>query len=248
MRMIPKIWRDGVFEHQGQHISVPPREIHPKPFQQPHPPLFLAVTRDDTLNLAGEGGLGGLVLGFGGPEDVARKNAVYRAACRRRTAQTQIGDFAIEHLAALCPTIVLADGARARRIGARGQRFFTESINHWYANGPKPASDDLDLPDLERAMGQDRAALEELLRQHNVPITVASTMMFNLNHAYGTVEDARAYVSKLIDAGADEILLLMQMGTVPHEAIMETIRNYGRHIIPYFKARHSTNATLRPTG
>jgi hypothetical protein len=197
--------------------------------------LYLAVTRDDTLNLAGEGGLGGLVMGFGGPENVAKKNAVYRAACKRRTPATMVGEFPTEHLAALCPTIVLGNGKVARRIGTRGQRFFTESINHWYAGGPKPVADDLDLPDLEKAMSEDRAALEKLLASYNMPVTLASTMLFNLDHAYGTVDDAKAYVGKLIDAGADEILLLMQMGTVPHEAIIETIRNYGQHIIPYFR-------------
>ena len=238
MYMIPKIWRDGPFEHRGKYITVPPREIHPKPYQKPHPPLYLAVTRDDTLNLAGEGGLGGLVMGFGGPENVAKKNAVYRAACKRRTPATMVGEFPTEHLAALCPTIVLGNGKAARRIGTRGQRFFTESINHWYAGGPKPVADDLDLPDLEKAMSEDRVALEKLLAAYNMPVTLASTILFNLDHAYGTVDDAKAYVGKLIDAGADEILLLMQMGTVPHEAIIETIRNYGQHIIPYFKARH----------
>lgn len=248
MYLIPKLWRDGTVEHRGKYLTIPPREIHPKPYQKPHPPLYLAVTRDDTLNMAGEGGLGGLVMGFGGPEDVAKKNAVYRAACRRRTAATLVGEFATEHLAALCPTIVLDDGKTARRIGARGQRFFTESINHWYAGGPKPVAEDLDLPEIEKAIGEDRATLERLLAAHNVPVSLANTMMFNLNHAYGTVADAKAYVSKLIDAGADEILLLMQMGTVPHTAIMETIRNYGQEIIPYFKARHRTHATLRRAG
>jgi len=42
-------------------------------------------------------------------------------------------------------------------------------------------------------------------------------------------------VQRLIDAGADEILFLMQMGTVPHEAIMQTIRNIGEHVIPHFR-------------
>jgi hypothetical protein len=27
------------------------------------------------------------------------------------------------------------------------------------------------------------------------------------------------------------------MGTVPHEASMETIRNIGKHLIPHFKAK-----------
>ena len=53
--------------------------------------------------------------------------------------------------------------------------------------------------------------------------------------AYGTVDDCIGYVNRLIEAGADEILFLNQMGTVPQWAMMETIRNIGKHVIPKFR-------------
>jgi len=59
--------------------------------------------------------------------------------------------------------------------------------------------------------------------------------MLNPNHAYGTVQDCIAYVQKLIDAGADEILFICQMGTVPQWAQLETLRNIGTHVIPHFR-------------
>ncbi|PMY10700.1 LLM class flavin-dependent oxidoreductase, partial [Pseudomonas sp. GW460-13] len=55
------------------------------------------------------------------------------------------------------------------------------------------------------------------------------------NHAYGTVEDCIGYVQRLIDSGADEILFICQMGTVPQWAQLETIRNIGEHVIPHFR-------------
>ena len=62
-----------------------------------------------------------------------------------------------------------------------------------------------------------------------------SFALLNPNHAYGTVDDAIGYVTRLIDSGADEILFLNQMGTIPQDAMMETIRNIGTHVIPYFR-------------
>jgi hypothetical protein len=62
-----------------------------------------------------------------------------------------------------------------------------------------------------------------------------SFALLNPNHAYGTVEDAIGYVTRLVDSGADEILFLNQMGTIPQDAMMETIRNIGEHVIPYFR-------------
>ena len=46
-------------------------------------------------------------------------------------------------------------------------------------------------------------------------------MLLNPNHAYGTVQDCIGYVQRLIDAGADEILFICQMGTVPQWAQLE---------------------------
>ena len=44
-------------------------------------------------------------------------------------------------------------------------------------------------------------------------------------------------MERLIDAGADEILFLNQMGTVPQWAMLETIRQIGEHVIPHFHSQ-----------
>jgi len=37
LRMIPKIWEDGLFSAEGRYWKVPPREVRPKPYQKPQP-------------------------------------------------------------------------------------------------------------------------------------------------------------------------------------------------------------------
>jgi hypothetical protein len=79
---------------------------------------------------------------------------------------------------------------------------------------------------------------EELVAYlHEEKITVGSevTGLFNPNHAYGTVRDAIGYCERLAEAGADEIMFLIQMGTVPQWAALETIRKLGEHVIPRFR-------------
>ncbi len=58
-----------------------------------------------------------------------------------------------------------------------------------------------------------------------------------MEHAYGTASDAIAYVERLEAAGADEIMCLIQMGTVPQDACMETIRQWGTTVIPHFRSK-----------
>jgi hypothetical protein len=140
-------------------------------------------------------------------------------------------------VAALCPAIVLEDGQEARRIGIRGQRYFMESLAHWYSGAPMPdyekwADDNLVV---DKTTGgeviRSQFASEEIVLDFSDP-TMSLT---NPNHAYGTVEDAIGYVTRLQDAGIDEVLFLCQMGTIPQWAQLETIRNIGEHLIPHFR-------------
>jgi alkanesulfonate monooxygenase SsuD/methylene tetrahydromethanopterin reductase-like flavin-dependent oxidoreductase (luciferase family) len=232
MYLIPKIMTQDFIEHDGQFVKIPRRPIFPKPFQKPHPRMYMATTKPDSLKVAGARGIGALVLGFGGPDDVAQKNALYREAYRSRKPEDQVGFRPIEHLAALCPTVVLEDRIRARKVGLRGQRFFVESLAHWYNNGPPPCTDDLDAEAHEEALQKmtvARLSAETITTGHQY---VSSSVA---EDAYGTPEDCTRYVERLFAAGADEILFLVQMGTIPHAIVMETIRNIGEKVIPYFR-------------
>ncbi|MAG31330.1 MAG: LLM class flavin-dependent oxidoreductase [Deltaproteobacteria bacterium] len=238
MYLIPRMFVEDEIEHHGEYIDIPRRPIHPKPYQDPHPPMYLACTRTESLEVAGARGLGALVLGFGGPDEVAKKNTVYRESWAARKPEDQVGFNPIEHIAALCPAIVLDDGQEARRIGIRGQRYFMETLAYWYTGGAKPdhtkwADDDLmvDQTTGEKII-RSRWASEEVVVDFSDP----SMGLMNPNHAYGTVEDAIGYVTRLQQAGVDEILFICQMGTVPQWAQLETIRNLGERLIPHFRS------------
>lgn len=247
MYMIPKMWHDEDFSFESEvtGLKIPPRPINPKPFQDPHPPMFLACTREPTLVMAGSRGLGALVMGFSGPDEVAKKNQIYRETFANRKKEDQVGDFATEHLAALCPAIILDDAAQARRIGLRGQRFFAESISYWYQGGPLPSTDELSEEELEEVLTNSREQVIAYLGEEKIAVGDEHTGMFNANNAYGNVEDAIAYIERLIAAGADEILFLHQMGTVPHWAIMETIKNIGEKVIPYFRKKYGDQVAIK---
>jgi alkanesulfonate monooxygenase SsuD/methylene tetrahydromethanopterin reductase-like flavin-dependent oxidoreductase (luciferase family) len=234
LRMLPHIWTEPTFEWEGDLIQVPPRQIIPKPVQDPHPPLFLACTREATLDLAAELGVGALCLGFAGPEDIAQKRKVYDAARDRRNGSRFVAAEPNDHLSALCPAIVLDDGDEARRIGFRGQRFFAEAIGTWYGSRPPPDPDTWDDED-DQALEAHGRKVEAYLHEEKIEAGTEVTGMFNPNHAYGTADDALDYVGQLVDAGADEVMFILQMGTVPHEAILASIRNLGERVLPQFR-------------
>jgi alkanesulfonate monooxygenase SsuD/methylene tetrahydromethanopterin reductase-like flavin-dependent oxidoreductase (luciferase family) len=176
------------------------------------------------------------VLGFAGPDDIAQKNAVYREAFKNRKAEDQVGYRPTQHLAALCPAVVLEDREKARRIGLRGQRFFVESLGHWYSGGPAPDVEDLDASESIAALKRHQDETVAWLSEEKIAVASHHVDSFQVvDDAYGTPDDCIRQVKRLQDAGADEILFMFQMGGIPHEVIMETIRNIGEKVIPHFR-------------
>jgi alkanesulfonate monooxygenase SsuD/methylene tetrahydromethanopterin reductase-like flavin-dependent oxidoreductase (luciferase family) len=245
LRMLGRMWQQDTFEWHGNLLTVEPapdRETHrvlPRPIQRPHPPFFLACTKRDTVALAAEYGIGALVLGFAGVDEVAALRTIYDDTIATRTGERFVSTEVNDHFSALCPTIVLDDADEALRVGARGQRFFAEAIAHWYGGGPPPA-ENTENDDNVAAIERDKELIVAKLHEANIPVSPNTTATFNIDHAYGTADRAIAYAKRLQEAGADEIMCLIQMGTVPQGACMETIRQWGEKVIPHFRNRQAT--------
>jgi alkanesulfonate monooxygenase SsuD/methylene tetrahydromethanopterin reductase-like flavin-dependent oxidoreductase (luciferase family) len=58
VRVLPKMWMQDSFEWQGTTFSMPERNVLPKPYQDPHPPLWVTVTSPGTELDAADRGIG----------------------------------------------------------------------------------------------------------------------------------------------------------------------------------------------
>lgn len=54
------------------YLRMPPRNVIPKPVQKPHPPLWVACSRRETIHFAARNGIGALSFSFAEPEDMRR--------------------------------------------------------------------------------------------------------------------------------------------------------------------------------
>ena len=54
---------------EGEHFSMPCRNVIPKPMQKPHPPLWMACSNRDTIKVAASLGVGALAFAFVDPEE-----------------------------------------------------------------------------------------------------------------------------------------------------------------------------------
>jgi alkanesulfonate monooxygenase SsuD/methylene tetrahydromethanopterin reductase-like flavin-dependent oxidoreductase (luciferase family) len=116
VRVLPRMWTEERFSHQGRCFSMPERAVLPKPLQKPHPPLWVAVTSPGTELDAAERGLGHLGLTLGGIGSQEERIAAYR---RRIQSCEPVGAFVNDAVNAVNFLYCDEDDARAQRRGER---------------------------------------------------------------------------------------------------------------------------------
>lgn len=219
VRMIPRMWSDDVFEWHSDFYDIPPTQIVPKPVQQPHPRMYAACTSPKSAVMAGEMGLGALNFAAGTANELRAKVDEYRSACAVSAPETYQSTNRF-----LCTptTLVLDDDKTACRLGYRGARFFWESMQAYYSSkarptGPLPiSSGDLD----EEILDQYRRGRHD----DNAPMTAL----------IGDPFAVRDQVERFREIGVDKLVLVMQTGTVPAEAVATSIRVFAEKVMPDF--------------
>jgi alkanesulfonate monooxygenase SsuD/methylene tetrahydromethanopterin reductase-like flavin-dependent oxidoreductase (luciferase family) len=217
--IIPRMWAADVFQYKGRFFDIAPIQVIPKPVQKPHPPIFAACTKPDSAAAVGRLGLGALNFAIGSDDYLLQKVAEYRKAVKAALPE---GRQKNDHFACTPATLVLEDDRKACLYGMRGSRFFTESLARYYLGGTRPLGR-LDVP--REFLGHED--LEAARANRNRPGSPAATIV-------GDPVSARESVQRFVDAGIDELLLVMQMGTVPHELVMESLRTFAEKVMPHF--------------
>jgi alkanesulfonate monooxygenase SsuD/methylene tetrahydromethanopterin reductase-like flavin-dependent oxidoreductase (luciferase family) len=219
LEMIPRMWRSDIFEWKGTYFHIPPTPIIPKPVQVPYPPIFAACSRPETVVTAGSLGIGSLNFLIGTDEDLTRKVQQYRKAVASSAA---IGRRVNNHFCATPMALVLADDRKACEHGFRGARFFGESLSTYFFS-PHRVFGPLDVA----REPLPTARLAEQMASRSRCGAALSTVI-------GDPVAAREAISRFRDTGVDELMLVMQMGTVPQEIVMESIRTFADHVMPHF--------------
>jgi alkanesulfonate monooxygenase SsuD/methylene tetrahydromethanopterin reductase-like flavin-dependent oxidoreductase (luciferase family) len=219
VRIIPKMWTKDVFSYKGRFFDIPPTQVVPKPVQSPHPPMFAACTKPDSAAAVGRLGMGALNFAFGTDDYLSEKVREYRRAVAEAVP---VGQAITNHFACTPATLVLPDDRRACEHGLRGARFFLESLHTYYLGGTRPTGR---LPVSRDFLGEDD--LEAAMAARNTEGSQPASIV-------GDPVSARETVQRFVDIGVDELILVMQMGTVPHEMIMESLRCFAEQVMPHF--------------
>ena len=219
IQMIPKMWTEDPFQHQGEFFNIPERSVIPKPVQQPHPPMWVACSQPDSFRRAGEMGLGVLCFNLGGYAQMEERVAAYREAVQHANP---VGSFVNDQVAALCIVHCGEDGEEARRVGGPEGAWFVQMAENLYA------------PWAGREVPDSYKFAVDAIQTERVDKT-AQDHLDSGAFAMGTPDEIIEVMKKYQEAGVDQVLCFVQPGNLPHTKIMDSIKLMGKHVIPYFK-------------
>jgi alkanesulfonate monooxygenase SsuD/methylene tetrahydromethanopterin reductase-like flavin-dependent oxidoreductase (luciferase family) len=224
--------------HQGRFLSVPPRNLVPKPKQKPHPPLWVACSRRETILLAARKGIGALSFSFVEPEQAKLWVDEYYALIQSEACQPA-GLVVNPNVAVVVPFMCHADEQTAIDRGIDGAHFFGYSLAHYYVFGEhRPGQ--THLWD-EFQLNRDRRGFARHLVQATdapLPVRLLQESLGSLRGAIGTPKQVTDLLERYERAGVDEVIFVSQAGRNQHEHICESIELFAREVLPRFQERN----------
>jgi alkanesulfonate monooxygenase SsuD/methylene tetrahydromethanopterin reductase-like flavin-dependent oxidoreductase (luciferase family) len=193
--------------HHGAHVTMPPRNVVPKPRQKPHPPVWVACSRRDTIHLAAQHGIGALAFAFINPEEAEHWINDYYDTLARECVP--IGDAVNPNVAIVTTFMCHPDEGEAMRRGLEGANFFGYSLAHYYVFGRhRPGSTDVwaEYEQRRREHGYDPDAVEAA-RVHGDRLGAKAVEdgVFGLSGAIGTPAQLREYLRRYEECGVDQV-------------------------------------------
>lgn len=263
LAMLPKIWQSDEFSWEGKYWQVPPRRVLPKPFQKPHPRIYLACTQTESFKLAAERGIGVLSSASYATSILAEHVKVYREHIKNaKPVGAFVTNFWGNNVHAYCGT----DNDEARTLAADSMKAFFGPDKPYIA-GRIGAYEELleawgGVPDhlqadFGRWIRQSDEAHKEQAEQAGISLDsgpgAARAAIAGLDPntladrgviIAGDPDSCAKAIQMYEDIGVDQVMMIIQTETIPHEKVMSSIELFGKEVFPRFRAAEKAKAEV----
>ena len=220
IEMIVAMWERERFSWDSETFKFPERVVTPKPYQDPHPPCWVAASSPDTASIAGSLGLGLLSLSILKSVDaLAEQVAQYRKASENPTPLTRVTNkraaaYTLVHCA---ETLEQAEKNR-----------IWDSVWWWYKNLAE-FTIEWELPNMPQEEVDRIFPFIEQQAEGGVPVE-----KFDAEDMIIVGDPERVYqkMRRYEEIGIDQLICYVQFGYLPHEAVMRNIELLGEKVIP----------------
>ena len=220
LKIIQAAWKEDVLEFEGKFFRIPEIVVNPKPLQRPHPPIYIAASSPDGVEFAAR-------LGFNlflplhtrtRKQVLDLSNSYWELLARNGhdPFQRELGLLIPMHLGES------VSGARSRAEHGIMSYYLTigemrRDYLQWIAQK------DMAMPDrLSKTATGEGLTFERICAEHAV---------------VGDSATAVAALEELADeTGATHILAWMNIGSVPHSFVRQSMEQFAREVMPRIAA------------
>ena len=255
LEMVPKAWEDGLFSWEGRFWNVPPRDVRPKPYQKPHPPIWVAALQPSTYRLAAEKGIGVMALSVAAPSTLEAHIKEFKENVRHaKPVGKTINDQWLSATMAYCDL----DNKAARELAAKSLKTFfgpdrpylKDQINvyerlieswggvpeHLQANFARYIKKD---DAVNQDAGVDLSGGSAQIAQAVWNQFDADTLADRGVTVSGDPESCLKAIRIHEAIGVDQLQFLMATETIGHDKVMSSIELFGKYVIPELKKREN---------
>ncbi len=208
--------------YESKYLKVPQRNVVPKPLQKPHPPLWMACSRRESILQAAKLGVGALTFSFVSPEEARQWVKDYYHVIENECEP--IGYAVNPQFAIACPFLCDRDEKRVTDIANESYGFFVYGLGHYSFFG-------------EHAPGRTDIWNEYKTNPHEFALPEGRTQ-----DCVGTPEILRQRLRDFENVGIDQVVCISQAGKIPHELLCSSIELFSSQVLPEFKDRERAGA------
>jgi alkanesulfonate monooxygenase SsuD/methylene tetrahydromethanopterin reductase-like flavin-dependent oxidoreductase (luciferase family) len=224
-----QMWEEGIralvpcfveqkLEFHGEFWDWPARNVLPKPYQKPHPPLWVACSNLSTIEMAARRGIGALGFQFASPDGArAWVNRYYNLFVH---GVEKLANYQANPNLAVVSGFMCAPTDEEARAKADGWTFFIFCLEynakHDYAPGTVHLWEEY----------------QEWKRTDKAARAFESGLI-------GSPETIRKKLRAFADTHLDQIILLNQAGKTSHEDICDSLKLFAEEVMPEFHEREA---------
>lgn len=237
IEIVVRMWEEERFSYESENLSFPERVVTPKPFQDPHPPVWQAAASETSAVSAGELGLGLLSFALLQPvEKMADHIRAYRTAQSMAREKDQLTRVRNDRVGVYTLVHAYDDADEATAYG------LWESVNWWYRHLAEFTLE-WELPNLSEEEQKAVFPLLEPVIKGEVPVSYYQEQDMII---IGTAEECLQKIIRYDEVGVDQLLCYVQFGDLPHDKVMRNLEILAKQVIPELEKRgHRVDAQGR---
>jgi alkanesulfonate monooxygenase SsuD/methylene tetrahydromethanopterin reductase-like flavin-dependent oxidoreductase (luciferase family) len=216
-------WTQDRVNYEGQHWHFDNIPVYPKPLTQPHPPIAVAATSEESVRWTAKMGFQLLNSGLTTPLETTLKQRELYASALGETQSPEVAADLLSRWAVTKHMYIAPTDEEARRDAEPAER--------WYADAFARSLSAEGVKGLPESAYQDAARIQQRLSAINFDELADGPLLI------GSPETVARKVAELQSKGVGELIMWMNFGGLDPAKVRRSMRLFASEVLPEVRRR-----------